>query len=102
MPDSKTASSSKQKSPLAALGQLVLRVFAVLILIGLVLGAWRYLGQGVGIGSPGWLTNAFDSVTHFMRWGQTTSKQVIDHSTTTTGTSGSSTHTSGHTAPPSR
>lgn len=65
----------KRSSPV----RVLVRVLSFLVTVGVVLGCWRYLGQGVGIGSPGWLTNAFDTVTHFFHWVSGTANRVSEH-----------------------
>ena len=41
-------------------------VVGYLLIVGVVLGAWRYLGRGIGIGSPGWLTAATSTMGHMI------------------------------------
>lgn len=38
------------------------KALTLLLIIGVLLGAWRYIGGGIGIGQPGWLAAAFDNV----------------------------------------
>lgn len=47
---------------------IVMRVAGVLIAIGVALAILRYLGQGVGIGSPQWLENVLDSLIGIGEW----------------------------------
>lgn len=58
--------------------QILGRLLAILVAIGVVLAGWRYLGQGVGIGSPGWLNNAFDSVLAFFSWSDGVATKIRD------------------------
>ncbi|MDN5896070.1 MAG: hypothetical protein L0H93_18840 [Nocardioides sp.] len=47
---------------------IVMRVLGVLVAIGVALAILRYLGQGVGIASPQWVDNAFDSLVGIGDW----------------------------------
>lgn len=44
------------------------RMLATLVIIGVVLGVWRYLGQGAGITDAGWFERAASSVESLMQW----------------------------------
>lgn len=47
---------------------LVGRVVVALVLVGVALAVLRYLGQGVGIGTPGWIENVADSLSSAADW----------------------------------
>lgn len=58
------------------------RVLGVLIVLGIVLGLWRYLGAGAGIGSPDWFGNAFDTVGRFLDWVAARTEDLAGRATT--------------------
>lgn len=44
-------------------------VIVALVLLGVVLGCWRYLGGGAGITDPAWIGNAVKNGQKMIGWG---------------------------------
>lgn len=44
------------------------RLLIALVSVGVVLGAWRWVGQGVDVTDPRWLSNVTDTVAEFGSW----------------------------------
>lgn len=58
------------------LGTVVKRVLGGLVLIGVVIGIWRYLGDGAALGSAEWFNNATDTVQGFIDWVQARARDL--------------------------
>lgn len=61
---SRDPTSKTRKGCVSVIG----RGLGALVMVGVVLALWRYLGQGAGIGSPEWLDNATASIEALMGW----------------------------------
>lgn len=73
---------------------MVKRFVGVLLVVGAVLGAWRYLGDGASITDPQWFDNASANVRELLGWSDGTVRDRTQRGHPTPSHSPTSTRTS--------
>lgn len=59
--------------------RMVSTFFTTLVVIGLVIGVWRFLGDGADITDPAWPQNAYENVRDWMTGVDETVRDRTNH-----------------------